>query len=356
MMRAASEAQVMGWAERQAPGPEKVADGVWALSLPGSHSAIAYTITYLFERPEGLLLVDTGWHKDEAMQGLHEALASLGWTVNDITAIAITHMHPDHFGLVPTLMRANPDIVLYMHDADLMLVDGRADDERARTMHEWLALMNSMGAPDRYDMTNRIIPSSTLDPTVASRCRAITTGDGIDAGDLSLRAIWTPGHTPGHLCFAVEPLGLLITGDHILPTITPQVTQLSDPSRDVLDDYLTSLMRVRNGEWGVALPAHQYRFTGLVERIDQLLAHHENRLNILRAEILRAPGQTCFELAHVLDWREPLADMPIDQARMAIKEAFAHIIYLQRRGEIRAEGTHAHTWWPASLGNEGEPE
>jgi glyoxylase-like metal-dependent hydrolase (beta-lactamase superfamily II) len=91
--------------------------------------------------------------------------------------------------------------------------------------------------------------------------RMLEHGDLIDVPGLALRAIWTPGHTPGHLCFHDETHDLLLTGDHILPRITPNVSSY-DLTSNPLDDYLASLAKLRGIQPREVLPAHEYRFTG----------------------------------------------------------------------------------------------
>ncbi len=102
-------------------------------------------------------------------------------------------------------------------------------------------------------------------------------GDLIDVPGLRLRAVWTPGHTPGHLCFHDETHDLLLTGDHVLPRITPNVSSY-DMTSNPLDDYLASLAKLRGIQPREVLPAHEYRFTGLDSRLDDLAEHHRERL------------------------------------------------------------------------------
>ncbi|KRA25258.1 hypothetical protein ASD65_13130 [Microbacterium sp. Root61] len=348
-MKATSERQATAWARRIAPAPEEVRPGLWAIALPAGGNPIAYTIDYVFITDDGIALVDTGWATEASATALAKELAAIGYSITDISAILITHMHPDHFGLVPRILRANPDCRLFMHDADLRLVDGRSDALRQRTTPRWQELMVSVGAPGSYEITTRAMVTNRVDDDIASQVVTLAPDQVITLGSWSIRALWTPGHTPGHLCFLVEDHALLISGDHILPTITPQVTQLSDPADDILGNYLSSLRALRSLDVVEVLPAHQYRFTGLVERIDELLAHHERRFALLENAAARSPGLTCYDLAHALDWRDPLVRMPTDQARMAVKETLAHLVHMQGAGRISARIGPPTTWWAADV-------
>jgi glyoxylase-like metal-dependent hydrolase (beta-lactamase superfamily II) len=343
----ASEVQSRAWATRTAPAPDRVIPGLWAIGLPAEGSPIGYTLDYLFETSDGgVALVDTGWSTDSSYDALVASLDALGHTLADLHTVIVTHMHPDHLGLVPRLLAESPGLRLLMHDADLRLVDERAEDLRIANHELWVGLMASVGAPDELEITRRIPAAIRLGAELRGQIVALADGESVELEPWTLETVWTPGHTPGHLCFEVTGHALFITGDHILPTITPQISQLSDPDQDVLGTYLGSLASVRDRAADTVLPAHQFRFTGLAERVDELLAHHERRLGLLETAIAIAPGSTCWQLAHVLDWREPIDEMPVAQARMAVKETLTHLLHLLAIGRVARDETVPAGWWP----------
>jgi glyoxylase-like metal-dependent hydrolase (beta-lactamase superfamily II) len=90
-----------------------------------------------------------------------------------------------------------------------------------------------------------------------------------------LLAIWTPGHSPGHLCFHEPRYQLMLSGDHVLPRITPNIAFHPQAGADPLGDFLASLDRVATFPTDEVLPAHEHRFVGLPERVAELRAHHE---------------------------------------------------------------------------------
>ena len=172
--------------------------------------------------------------------------------------------------------------------------------------------------------------------------REIAPGELLPLAGRRLRAIWTPGHTPGHVCLHLEEAhpsqlpghGRLFSGDHLLPGITPHIGLYEDPDdaacTDPLGDYLDSLERV--GRLGVAevLPAHQHPFTGAQARVAQLLAHHEDRLNGLLA-LLSTP-LTPWQLAERMEWNRPWEQIPYGSRTIAVSEAEAHVRRLEKRG------------------------
>ena len=105
----------------------------------------------------------------------------------------------------------------------------------------------------------------------------VADGERLPIAGREVRAIWTPGHTPGHLCLHDAAAGVLLTGDHMLPRITPNISVHGERDTDPLSDYLASLARTGNFAAEEALPAHEYRFRGLDVRSAALIAHHHER-------------------------------------------------------------------------------
>ena len=111
-------------------------------------------------------------------------------------------------------------------------------------------------------------------------------GDLVPLPGRWLRAVWTPGHTPGHLCLHEETEDVLLTGDHVLPRISPNIGLQPHAADPPLAAYLESLKRIAGYDSAEALPAHEYRFHGLADRARMLLAHHDRRC----AEVLAVTG------------------------------------------------------------------
>jgi glyoxylase-like metal-dependent hydrolase (beta-lactamase superfamily II) len=159
-----------------------------------------------------------------------------------------------------------------------------------------------------------------------------------------LRAVHTPGHTPGHLCFVDERSRRLFSGDHVLPRITPNISvQRADPVGP-LEDYLGSLAKVRDLDVEEVLPAHEWRFKGLPERVDAIAAHHERRLAELLAVIRERPGCAPWELAGHLTWSRPWNQYDGQMRIFAVTETAAHVHQLERRGLVASHGTRMPTY------------
>jgi glyoxylase-like metal-dependent hydrolase (beta-lactamase superfamily II) len=163
-----------------------------------------------------------------------------------------------------------------------------------RYHREWLL---ARGAPRAEAEADAALPFDFADLAASRPDRLIEDGDEPFAPHVRLRAVWTPGHTPGHLCLHDEAAGLLLSGDHVLPRISPNIGQMDEPDVDPLSDYLESLTTVAKLAVDEVLPAHEFRFTGLDHRVAQLRRHHERRLAELQRLVVDDPDSSTWELA-----------------------------------------------------------
>jgi glyoxylase-like metal-dependent hydrolase (beta-lactamase superfamily II) len=336
--------QQRAWRDRVLPPVERVRPGLWSVPTPFTSSPLRYVLSYLIETPKGPVLVDTGWPSDDAWDGLVDGIRETGHDVGDVVAVLVTHFHADHSGLAQRVREAS-GAWIGMHEAD------------ARSLARF-ASVTEFAAADRTWLTLRGVPPAEIDGmwpsadtgpgggpgggpgagTVRQFARPdvlIADGDRPLGAATPLRAVWTPGHTPGHLCFADERYDVLLTGDHVLPRISPNISPspLND-SEDALGSYLDSLAGLTEAEPEEVLPAHEYRFRGLAVRVAQLQAHHRARLGEVLEVIAARPGCTTSELAASLTWSRPWDQARGIVRRSAIGETYAHLIHLQRRGLI----------------------
>ncbi len=130
--------------------------------------------------------------------------------------------------------------------------------------------------------------------------RSLGEGDSVTVGDYAFRCLETPGHTQGHLCL-YEPNGrILVSGDHVLEDITPNITGwLGDENH--LEQYLGSLDRVARLEVELVLPGHRWVFTDCRGRIQDLKHHHQDRAEEVYS-ILDGGAMDGFQVASRMTW------------------------------------------------------
>lgn len=321
--------------------------GVHSIRVPIPDNPLGHTLVYVIETDEGPALIDTGWDDPRSWNELTRGLTHLGTDVMDIVGVVLTHHHPDHHGLSARVREAS-GAWLAMHAADTAVVRRTREAEPALWLDYLIEKLTAAGAPDEHTSPLREARAkgggrSLPGLRAALPDREIVPGDLLPLPGRRLRAIWTPGHTPGHVCLHLEERhptnrrpghGRLFSGDHLLPGITPHIGLYEDPDdttvTDPLGDYLSSLERV--GRLGVAevLPAHQHAFTDAATRVTELLTHHDHRLQSL-LHLLSTP-QTPWQLAEQMEWNRPWPDIPYASRNIAVSEAEAHVRRLVKGG------------------------
>ncbi|MFI7104337.1 MBL fold metallo-hydrolase [Streptomyces sp. NPDC050161] len=346
--------------------------GVWSIAVPIPDNPLGHTLVHLLETDRGPVLVDTGWDDPDSWDTLVAGVAACGFAVPDLHGVLITHHHPDHHGLSAAVREASGAWIA-MHEADTDVVRRTREAEPGRWLDYLTAKLTASGAPDDHlaplraararKSGTRALPGRS--PALPDR--PIAPGELLDLPGRRLRALWTPGHTPGHVCLHLEEahpgqaapgapqgpadgFGRLFSGDHLLPGITPHIGLYEEPDdatgtgnppgsrrpsnwADPLGDYLASLERVARLAPAEVLPAHQYAFTDAAGRARELIAHHEERLDGIHA--LLGEPLTLWQLAVAMEWNRPWEQIPHGSRNIAVSEAEAHLRRLVKLG--RAE-------------------
>jgi glyoxylase-like metal-dependent hydrolase (beta-lactamase superfamily II) len=336
--------QHQAWQERTLPPVEQLRPDLWSIPVPIPHNPLRYVSAYALAVPGGLGLIDTGWDSDESWAALTTGLAGIGAAVADVRGVLVTHMHVDHLGLAARV-REESGAWIAMHPADAGLVAaGHRQDGASATATE-VDFLVGLGA-DRTEAEGDVGSPEAMEQflRLAVPDRLLEHGDLADLAGWRLRAVHTPGHTPGHLCFAEERTGLFFSGDHVLPRISPNISSGSHGEADPLRSFLGSLAAVRSLDPVEVLPAHEWRFTGLADRVDQLTAHHEHRLTELLGAIRAHPHSTPWDLAAHLTWSRPWASYERRMRIFAVTETDAHLRLLASRGLVASDGGPVPTW------------
>jgi glyoxylase-like metal-dependent hydrolase (beta-lactamase superfamily II) len=334
-VRVTGTAQREAWIAKTWPPVEEIRSDLWSVPVPIPDSPLRYTLTYLVASDNELVVVDPGWDTDAGWNALVDGLKATGASPADVTGIVVTHIHPDHHGMSGRL-RAASGAWVAMHPAErhtLALLRAQGANMAAGD-RAWLRRCGvpdevaeelSMQSGDGHPFARMIDPDRLLEH-----------GDLVPMGARQLRAVWTPGHTPGHLCLHDEAENLLLTGDHVLPRISPNIGLQPHAAEPPLAAYLRSLESIAAFDSAEALPAHEYRFIGLASRVRMLLAHHERRCDEV-IEILRRRGpSSTWQVTTELTWSRGWAAVTGFMRRAALAEAGAHLQHLADRGRITA--------------------
>ena len=321
-------------------GPWSVAPGVHRIPLPLPSDTLKAVNVYVIETDEGLTLIDGGWAVDAAREVFVRSLRRLGARPEHIRRFLVTHVHRDHYSMA-AIFGTEFGAEVSLGAAEKATLDLlRAADPRRSPFIPSLVSAGAAELAERWEQDHDVV----RDTSVWRYPDVWLQGDhAITVGERSLDAIHTPGHTAGHFVYRDLAAELLFAGDHVLPTITPSIGFTMPPAPDPLGSFMASLTKVRALPDARLLPAHGPVTPSSHERVDQLLVHHEERLEkTLRA--LDRP-RTAYDVAHDLGWtRHERSIDELDQFNrgLAAMETKAHLELLVARGAVeRSDGPGA---------------
>ena len=311
---------------RREPAP-----GIFRLVLPLPFPGLDRVNAYILAGDDPVLVdcgiylpdekVDHGWPEIE------EAFAAHGMAPGDIKTLLITHPHIDHYGMAGRFV-SETGCELWMHSearSDLEVYENpQAVVERLRAMFSDHGVreevLDELVAYEDW----RSLVSDVIEPT-----RALEGGERFKVGDREWEIVFTPGHSGAHVCPWSASDRILISGDHLLPTITPHIDFKRGGDEDPLGDFLESLAKVEKLDPVLVLPGHGHPFEEGAERARVVERHHDRRLGSI-LQVIRKEPQTADQITEEIFGGELLHF----QKRLALGEALAHLAYLRRRGEV----------------------
>ncbi len=305
----------------------EVFPGIYWFKLPITmeQSNLTHINVYLIKGEKGWLLVDSGWNTEESFSALSNGLAEIGAEVKDIWRILVTHVHPDHYGMAGRIKKLSGAEIL-MHDIEKDFIKPRYIDMEELLQKTDRQLIAN-GAPHEEMIALRDASlglENLIVPTPPDSL--LHDGDTIDTGIFKFRVIWSPGHSSGHVCLYEPAKKILLSGDHILPKITPNISVNPQSIENPLGRYIQSLKEIRNLDIELTLPGHDQPFKNLKERIDEIIYHHGLR-NLEILEKIGFQAKTAYKIAQEITWGDNGAwnDLPPFHKRMAVFETLAHL-------------------------------
>jgi glyoxylase-like metal-dependent hydrolase (beta-lactamase superfamily II) len=310
----------------------EIAAGVHWVCMPLPF-ALKWINLWLIEDGEGWTIVDTGLAMEQSREHWRAIFAAT-LKGKPVTRVICTHMHPDHIGLAGWICRKfNAPLWMsrleYITGRMLVADTGREAPEDGVAFYR--AAGWDEGAIETYKA--RFGGFGKAVSRLPDSYRRLADGDAIEIGGRIWRIIVGNGHSPEHACLWQEELKLFISGDQVLPRISSNVSVFpTEPECDPLLDWINSCHKLRAALPAdlLVLPSHNEPFTGLHERLTNLIDGHERSL-VRTLSRLRQEPRRAVDLFGALFARKIGPDL----IGMATGEAIAHANCLVGRGLAR---------------------
>ena len=330
------------WPDPPAHGESfEVAEGVLWIRLP-LPMALDHVNIYALDEGDSWTVVDTGIHSKRSV-ALWEGILSGPLQGKPVSRVILTHHHPDHVGMAGWLM-ARFGAELTASRASWLMARMLILDVEDRPTEQALAHWRAAGmAPEIYEARRTSRPfnfADTCHPLPVGYTR-VKQGDVIRAGGRSWDIHIGNGHAPEHLTFWSQDDNLVLSGDQILPSISPNIgVYATEPEADPVAEWLESCARLAGlaRDDHLVLGGHKLPFTGLPVRMRQLIENHHGALDRLRAHLDRPKtAAECFA---------PLFKRKVDEGTygLALVEAVAHLNHLYQAGLITRTRREDGAW------------
>ncbi len=333
--------------EPPAPGQvREVAPGVLWLRMPlpfALNHINLWAVADEDEQGTGWAVIDTGTKTPETLAAWRQLTGPEGPLAATphgarITRVFCTHMHPDHVGMAGWLTRKF-QCRLWMTRLEYLTCRTLVADTGREAPEDAIQFYRQMGwneeALDIY--RTRFGGYSKYMHTLPDSFRRLSDGETVRIGAHDWRVIIGRGHSPEHACLVSESLGVLVSGDQVLPRISSNVSVFpTEPDADPLGDWIASIEHLRRtlGDELLVLPAHGEPFRGLHARLDRLAQGHERGLQRLRRSLAESPKRT-VDVFGALFARA--IDSNGELLGMATGEGVAHLNHLLARDEAVRE-------------------
>lgn len=292
---------------------------------------------FLAKGEEGWTIIDAGLGYQITRDSWEEVFNTHNIKPEDVKTILLTHFHPDHYGFCGSLQAWTGAQVLMSEAGYQASQEAWAPEQ----FEKQKANFTLCGVPPH--LVEDIYASSYqfydwVRPHITSQ-RFVQEGDYFNFAGLSFETVHTSGHAEGHICLYNKEKKILFAGDQVLPKITPNISYLFSGDPNPLQSFIHSLEKLKKLDIEFAIPSHGTPFTNVHERIEELIKHHQLRLEELLDIISNASNSNAYGITLKLFRPE----LNTHDLRFAIGETMSHLQYLIHQGEIAQENVNGVT-------------
>ena len=307
----------------------RVFNKIYKIELPIPFPIKTTNVFFVDEPPR--TLVDTGIKTEASFEALKKGMKNIGFSLQSIERVLITHGHIDHYGQAKTLSSLS-GAPIYIHSKEY---------GRIRSIIHSLGFLKSIllinGVPEALVNEALCYIESTqkmADPL--EEAYFLNDGDAVLFESMAWKTIHCPGHSPGLICFYWPEKKILFSGDHLLGEITPNpiltVSEYGPPFQyPSLKQYLASLEKIKRLDLSLLLPGHGEEINDAKGLIQKILTHHEERIDHVLS-ILSGGEKTPYEIA-----MELFPGVPPFEVFLGISEALGHLEILKEKGMVRVK-------------------
>jgi glyoxylase-like metal-dependent hydrolase (beta-lactamase superfamily II) len=320
---------------------KEIADKFYMITLPMPFR-LGHVHVFALVHANGVALIDTGMNSQESFLKLESSLKAIGKTIQDIDRIFITHYHMDHSGIAGRIKEISGAAILmsevdgqWIHDFN----KNKMDPDQIRKVYR----QHGMAEAVVETFLSRVMElrKSTIPFQVDEFMKPF---EHRTIGDFTFEVIPTPGHTRGQVCFFFREKGILLSADHVLPHITPNLTpDPYHPEFRPLCNFLKSLHQIKDLPVSRVYPAHGEPFTDLKKRITEMEEHHQERKGLI-FEAVKKGEKTALQISRDIFG----SNLPEFDQFLAVNESYSHLLELMEEGLIRQERKETHALYMAS--------
>ena len=308
----------------------EVAEGVYQLKVPVPFPLVFVSV-YLVEGHDGWTIIDTGYDYPEGRKvwekGTRQVSLDLKW---DVERIVVTHFHPDHLGLARWLQEWSGPPVYMLEDGVQHSREVWNDPDHASFAEHMIG-----GGMDQA-LAERAAAQMRAKLSLPGEMLPLQEGEKIELGAGVARVLHAPGHADYQVMLHDEGRKVLFAADHVMLEITPNIGLWPDTKGRPLARYLESLSSLRGLDADLVLSGHGPLFHDFDGRVDELLLHHEERLDLMHRTLGDEP-RTPFAVSREV-FRYSLS---LYERCFALAETLAHLEYLVSEGRAeRVEDGH----------------
>ena len=305
----------------------KISDDFYRITLPMPFR-LKHVHVYVLADDEKLALFDTGFNVDGSYKILEKDLESIGRSIKSIRDIYITHVHIDHCGMAG-LIKEKSGATIHLSAA--------ADDSNQNYSQTDLLIQKLKNFHLAHGFTGKEVDDLIVLFSGMRNIIAVFKGDDrLQANEIKkfgkwqFETIFTPGHSNGHTCYYFPREGFLLSGDTILPHITPNLSpDLFDENFRPLSSFLESLKVVENLPVDKIYPGHGNVFGDVKARADEMREHHAERSQLIM-NCLDAKPKTTREVSQKIFGNA----LPDFDKFLALNETYVHLLELVLKGMI----------------------